>query len=147
MLTRCHHAAAACYQSIDGGASPPPSIVIQRQTSLVPFGKGDASALLPAGLRPLHVTVYRGCKVASMDIPQGTKIICSGGHEVGRVLETIPTGAPITAEKIQIDIATTAELIDSRDGHACKTFQERVTMLRGSEITIHTAWGWLGPFA
>ena len=82
-----------------------------------------------------------------MDIPKGTKIVCSGGHEVGRVLETIPTGAPITAEKIQIDIATTAELIDSRDGHACKTCQERVMMLRGSEITIHTAWGWLGPFA
>ena len=67
-----------------------------------------------------------------MDIPKGTKIVCSGGHEVGRVLETIPTGAPITAEKIQIDIATTAELIDSRDGHACKTCQERVMMLRGA---------------
>ena len=38
-----------------------------------------------------------------MDISKGTKIVCSGGHEVGRVLETIPTGAPITAEKIQID--------------------------------------------
>jgi hypothetical protein len=82
-----------------------------------------------------------------MDIPKGTKIVCSGGHEIGRVLETIPAGTPITAEKIQIDLATTAELMDGRDGHACKTCQERVTVLRGSEITIRTAWGWLGPFA
>jgi hypothetical protein len=29
----------ACYQSIDRGASPPPSIVIQRQTSLVAFDR------------------------------------------------------------------------------------------------------------
>ena len=35
-------------KSIDGGASPPPSIVIQRQTSLVPLGKGDTSALSSA---------------------------------------------------------------------------------------------------
>jgi hypothetical protein len=39
VLARCHPSAVACYQSIDGGASPPPSIVIQRQTSLVPFAR------------------------------------------------------------------------------------------------------------
>jgi hypothetical protein len=82
-----------------------------------------------------------------MDIPKGTKIVCSGGHEVGHVLETIPTGAPITAEKIQIDLDTTAEFMDSRDGHTCKMCQERVTVPRGREVTIHTAWGWLGPFS
>jgi hypothetical protein len=46
VLARCRRSALACYQGIDGGASPPPSIVIQRQTSLVPFGKGGTSALL-----------------------------------------------------------------------------------------------------